>query len=160
MIEIQIPELDVPFLFRQRPMPMPADLRPAWRVAVLLLILRKCCRSGRSSFARLHVLNWAVRSPDGMQAIRKVLAGTQDPDDVLIRIEPSLNKAIQYAVAESVMTITRGDHVELTAKGIDVAEDISSAGGLLESEEVFLQEIGQRITEALVDRLLRGSGGT
>lgn len=63
-----------PFVFDEQPTTLPADLRPTWRVALLTVTLRTC-RGGRSSLQRLHVLNWALRSAEGIDELRRVLQG-------------------------------------------------------------------------------------
>jgi hypothetical protein len=56
-------EIDIPFRFKRKPMPIAAELRPDWKIATLLLILEVSSHAGKSSLMRLHVLNWAIRSP-------------------------------------------------------------------------------------------------
>ncbi len=56
-------EIGLPFRFKRKPMPIAAELRPDWKMATLLLILDVSSYAGKSSLKRLHLLNWAIRSP-------------------------------------------------------------------------------------------------
>jgi hypothetical protein len=54
-------KLDIPFIFKSRPSPVPGDLRPTWRIALILLILINS-RSKKASLRKLHVVSWAART--------------------------------------------------------------------------------------------------
>ena len=68
--------LDVPFTLKQRPVPISAELRPARRLAVLVLILEHC-REARANLEQLHVLNWAIRNEGSRRDFLRSLQGEQ-----------------------------------------------------------------------------------
>ena len=100
MGSITIPELDTPFVFREQPEAIPGDLRPLWRIGLVLLMLHLASRGKKSSFGRLHVLNWALRSERGQEALIGILNRKPFPGTVIVRIEPSLNRAVDFAHGE------------------------------------------------------------
>lgn len=155
MSNFVIPELTTDFLFRKRPVPIPADLRPGWRIGVILLMLRKCCRQGRTSFARLHVLNWGIRTEENRQALLRAVAGTTTPGSLLVRIEPSLNRAVDFAIGEELLRRVAGDKVELIEKGILVADEIDDRQGIFLSEKGFMNSLGKKLTESIVNQMFR-----
>ena len=159
MSTIIIPELNVPFTFRKRPIAIPADLRPSWRVGLVLLILRKCCREGRASFARLHVLNWAARTPENQQALLDVVNKQIKPDTLVVRIEPALNRAVDLGSGEGLFQRVGGDRVELTLQGARVADELEQDQTLFQRERVYLSSLGRKVTESLVDRLFSSFKG-
>jgi hypothetical protein len=67
-------EIALPFRFTRKPMPIAAELRPDWKMAALLLILQLSSHGGKSSLKRLHILNWAIRSPEFREEFEKVRA--------------------------------------------------------------------------------------
>jgi len=148
-----IPELDVPVIFRQRPISVPGDLRPAWRISVIVLMLRKCCLQGRSSLRRLHVLSWAVRDAQVANALVRAIGGETPPDTVLVRIEPALNRAVDFAIGEGLLRRQSSDRVELTADGKDFAQDILSNTLVLGYEKQFVERIRFTVTEDFVKRM-------
>ena len=68
------PEFDVQFSFQRRPISLPGDLRPTWRIGLLTILMVQCCRQQRSSLTRLHVLSWAVRSEENYEDMLALLS--------------------------------------------------------------------------------------
>jgi len=156
MTSITIPELDTPFVFREQPEAIPGDLRPLWRIGLLLLILHLSSRGGKSSFGRLHVLNWALRSEDGQEALLGILGRKLFPGTVVVRIEPSLNRAVDFAHGERLVERVPGDRIQLTTRGEKEAKRMLARKGLYERERHFLNTVGKKVTEILVKELFAG----
>jgi hypothetical protein len=150
---IAIPELDVPFIFSRRPIDVPADLRPAWRIGLLILLLKNCCREGKARFTQLHVLNWGVRSEENREALENALHGSVGADALLVRIEPSLNRAVDLAIGEGLVARRSGDQIELRDSGHALADEIGSDATLYRTEKEFMQRIRKRVTGRFVDGL-------
>lgn len=150
---IAIPELDAPFTFSRRPVDIPADLRPAWRIGLLILLLKNCCREGRARFTQLHVLNWGVRSDENRAALENALNGNLDVDSFLVRIEPSLNRAVDLAIGEGLVARRSGDQIELRDSGHALADEIGADATLYRTEKEFMQRIRKRVTGKFVDGL-------
>ncbi len=159
MYDVLIPELNVPFMFRSRAIAIPPDLRPSWRAGLVLLILRNCCRDGRSSFARLHVLNWASRTRENQVALLGLLNHESKPENVVVRIEPALNRAVDLASGARLVDIVGGDRVELTDKGTIAATRIEASQNIFEIERKYLTQLGRSVTESVVDRLFSSYKG-
>ena len=90
---------DVLFTLSLRPIPIPGELRPVRRLAVLVLML-KHCHGGRANVEQLHVLNWSIRTADSRQALLEFLSGNRTPDKAIVRYDPSLSRAIAFAIGE------------------------------------------------------------
>jgi len=153
MHSVEIPELDTPFLFRDRSESIPGDLRPLWRISMLLLMLYIASRGKKSSFGRLHVLNWALRSDEGRDALLGVIDGHLLPGMVVVRIEPSLNRAVDFALGEGLVKKVGGDRIELTSTGEAEVKRILKQEELFNSEREYLEQIGKKLTEKLVSEL-------
>lgn len=153
MAETFIPELNVPIVFRQRPVSLPGDLRPVWRIGLIVLLLRECCRGGRSSLRRLHVLSWTVRSSDATTTLLNAIDGEFPPDAVIIRIEPALNRAIDYAIGERLLRRGTKDRVELTPEGKEFADTILNDNLVLGREKRYVEEVGHAVTETFVMKM-------
>ena len=152
MSESIIPELATTFIFSKRPVPIPADLRPGWRIGIILLLLIKCCRQQRSSFARLHVLNWGIRTRQSQEQLIQAVEGNLSLNAVLVRYEPSLNRAVDLAIGEQLVNQVSGDHLELTALGLQMANNIDNRQDAYIQEKQFMNCIGKRLTEKLVNQ--------
>ncbi|MCB9431942.1 MAG: hypothetical protein H6668_08150 [Ardenticatenaceae bacterium] len=141
-------------VFRSRPEAISADFRPLWRMAVVLLILRLASYGNRSTLSRLHVLNWAIHSEKNKDNIRIIISGDLPPDKIMVRIEPSLIRAIELTKGEGLIEYTRGKGIKLTQKGVEAANKVVSEPNLLSEEKLFLQEIGKRkLTEQLINKM-------
>lgn len=156
MHRLEIPELDTQFVFNQRPESIPGDLRPLWRIGLVLLMLHMASWGKKSSFGRLHVLNWALRSDEGRDALLGILNGRLLPGTVVVRIEPSLNRAVDFAHGEGLLRRVGGDRVELTSTGEAEARRILQQDDLFANEREYLKQVGKKLTETLVAELFGG----
>lgn len=153
MLETSLLKIDVPFTFTRRPEPLPPDLRPNWRVAMLLLLLRSC-RSEKASLEKLHVLNWAIRTPESRRRFLAYVKGEGNPDDVIIRFEPGLNRAIDFVRGEGLVKIENGKRVKLTDRGSSIAQQIDRIEDCMAEERKFLEEVKPFVMEKYIKALL------
>jgi len=153
MPETTLLRIDVPFIFTRRPEPLPPDLRPNWRVAMLLLLLRSC-RSEKASLEKLHVLNWAIRTPESRRRFLAYVKGEGNPDDVIIRFEPGLNRAIDFVRGEGLVKIENGKRVKLTDRGSNIAQQIDRNRDCMVEERRFFEEVKLFVLEKDIKILL------
>lgn len=146
--------LSGPFSFAARPEPVAGDLRMSWGTAILLLSLLSS-RGKKGSFQKLQFLAHAVRIPEGRDDVRALLRGDLRPSAVSVRVEPWLNRAVAFAHALKLVSVNKGKSVSLTAKGIDVANEIAKNKDLLFEEQTFLSEVAPKLTEALLTKVWR-----
>jgi len=142
------------FRFTERPIAIPPDLRPVWRLTILVLLLQRCCKQGKSSLKKLHVLNWAIRNPASRQTLLDVLEGRAHPDRAIVRFDPALNRALDVAKGEKLIEQIGGDRFQITAKGRLVAEESMKDQECLVTEKWFMSEIASLVTETRINRLL------
>jgi hypothetical protein len=150
--------IDLPFRFKRKPMPIAAELRPDWKMATLLLILQRSSRAGKSSLKRLHILNWAVRSPKFRVEFEQA---QKDPLPLFafnVRFEPAFSRAIDLAVGEGFVEWVGGDRLQITAKGKRWATEIEKDQSVMGEEREFFSKIGKSVTEELAANML-GAGG-
>jgi len=146
------------FSFTPRPVPVPGDLRINWRVSIVLLML-KSCRSNRASFAKLHLLNDAVRSEQSSRKIERILVGQEDMLSWRMRVEPAFGRAIDFAVGDKFAGWTRTAQkagLQLTKDGIAAAQSIERADDVLLVEKAFIRSLAKQITEEFVTKILGG----
>jgi hypothetical protein len=144
------------FSFAERPLPVPGDLRISWRLAVILLMLANS-RARRSSLAKLHVLNYAIRSSHARDRLLRILDKREHALNWQMRVEPAFGRAIDFAVGEKFASWSRvaaRTGLELTVTGTTAATTITETIDLLTDEKVFLANAGRRITEQFITELL------
>lgn len=145
-------DLDVPFKFNLRSTPLPADLRPAWRVALVLLILFHS-RGQKATLQKLHVLNSAMRTPGTRQVFIEYVEGKARRDEVIPRVEPGLNRAVNFARGEKLVEIEKGKNYRLTPKGLEAAKEIDNSKECLEIEKAFLRRVKKFVSENKIEDL-------
>ncbi len=134
---------------------MPGDLRIAWRVSLILVMLA-CSRSSRASLAKLHILNDAIRS--GQHArLRSVLDGTRPDSPWNLRVEPAFARAIDFVVGENLATWTKATGraaLQLTKSGTAAAAAVMGVRDALVEERAIISDLAKAITETMVATLL------
>jgi hypothetical protein len=146
--------LDGPFELTARPGPVPGDLRLAWGIALVILILGRS-RGKRASLQKLHFMAHAARTKETREEVTRVFAGELGPGDLVVRVEPWLNRAVAFATAGGLAMLEGGKSVKLTDDGVKTYERISSAASVMVEERDFLGAISTRATEAAVEKVMR-----
>ncbi|MDL5051809.1 hypothetical protein QQ054_38030 [Oscillatoria amoena NRMC-F 0135] len=152
--ELTLEESHHSFRFTRRPMAIAAELRPDWKMAALLLILQLSSRGGKSSLRRLHILNWALRSPRNRAEFEQVRKHQQPLFSFQFRFEPALGRAINLAVGEKLVEWVGDNRLQITAKGKRWITDISKDESVMFQEREFLKRIGKDITEAFAMEMI------
>jgi hypothetical protein len=101
----------------------------------------------------LHVFSWAIRDREVSIALVRAVNGEVPPDTVLVRIEPALNRAVDFAIGEGLVRRQSSDRVELTPEGKDFADSILKDTIVLGFEKQFIETIRFTVTEEFVNRM-------
>ena len=142
------------FRFRRRPMAIAAELRPDWKMGTLLLILHLSSWGGKSSLRRLHILNWALRSPKNRAEFEQVREHQQPLFNFQFRFEPALGRAINLAVGEKLVEWVGGDRLQISTKGKRWIADVMKDDSVMYLEREFLTRIGKDITEVIASEMI------
>jgi hypothetical protein len=140
--------------FQRRPSPVLPEHRPLFKIAQIVLVLHLASRAGRSSLARLHLFNWALKTPErGARLIKAVK--TKKLDVSAWGFDPALAIALRYACAEGLIVLSKGGY-ELTDMGLLFARSIIEDQSMLNTEKELLKNTGKGITETMVDIVAKG----
>jgi hypothetical protein len=148
--------LEIGFTFVRRPSPVPAALRPEWRIALLVLSLRQCW-GNRATRRQLHVLNWGIRTPEARATFLRVIAGAVAPDEAIVRFDPVVDRALHFASGEGLVTVS-GELVILTEKGETFVKQLLRDKECMVDEKTFLAAIGRKLTQVQVEAFLAVEG--
>lgn len=146
--------LDGPFELTPGPDPIPGDLRMAWGIALVVLVLGRS-RGNKASLQKLHLMAYSARTRQSRQEALRVFNGALSPSDLLVRVEPWLNRAIAFARGARLIELERGKSVRLTQRGLKLLETVADAEAVLAEERAFIDAIGRRATESAVERIMR-----
>lgn len=154
----ELPQLlDVPFQFVNRGTMIPCNRRPVWRLALVVMLLKKCSRGEKSSIARLHILDWAIRNTEGQ---RQLLAFLEDKPMfrfAAVRYDPALLRALLFGKAEDLIAIKKGK-IQLIDFGKGFAAELEEKKDMFVHERVFMQILGKRFTETAAVKFLNAGG--
>jgi hypothetical protein len=131
--------------------PIPGDLRIAWRLAVLVLVVDKC-HSRRASWNQIHVLSWALLTHMGVDELDRRLSGHTALNDRPIGVDPGVNAAIDLAFGYRLLSRS-GTTLSLTDIGRQLLDDIKS-WDVLEAERELLASISGQITRGAADNAI------
>ena len=163
---------EVRFRLRTRKTSVPADLRPAWRMAMLCLIVSHS-HGKRCSVEQLHVLSWALRSERAKHLLAQLFTARKTPEEPIVREDPSLQRALRMAIAEGLLSERRPAaaqpsvpnakaatatasppyRVTLTANGEKLVAAIEEDPACFRSERQFLEEQRPYLTQSHVRAL-------
>lgn len=140
--------------FVRRPSPVLVEHRPLYKITQLLLVLQLSSRGGRTTLARLHLFNWALKRTDRIQKLvdaakARVLFMTAWGFD------PALAIAIRFAIAEELVQQTSTGY-QIADKGKAFILEVLKDSDVFAMERSLLTQVGKDITEAMVDKVARG----
>lgn len=139
--------------FSKKPISLPADYRPAYKIAQICLILEYSCIGKKSSLLKFHLITWAFKSIENRQTLLNFISNPQNSDLSVWGIEPTLNRALHIAVADNFCSYQKANY-KLEEKGLEFIKKIEENGDILADEISFLKQIGKRgITEKTIQDL-------
>lgn len=140
--------------FKRKPIDIPAEYRPMYLIGLIVMILYHCCRKHTSVLLKLHLFNWCLRSKRNMEVIQKFVDSKKKTKTPYWCIDPALNRALKYAVADNICTIEaktdKNNRYTLSEKGIALATAINNDTELMIKEKEFLSYIGLKLSDETV----------
>lgn len=137
--------------------PIEPEVRPIWRIALVTVILSILGRGGKANPRKLLVLSSIVSSERKRELLRPVLDGKTSPLDLNIRFDPSLDRAIDFGIAEKLFALDSANNVELTEAGEAFAKKILADDDLFVTEREFLNQFKKSdFTENTIEKLVAG----
>jgi hypothetical protein len=132
--------LVAPLAFSARPVDLPAELRPAWRGAFLLIVLGYC-HGKKASIETLHFLNWAAGTHSSRRQAQEALSVPASLHASLpVRFDPAVSRSLEYLSAEKLVVVEGGRNI-LTEKGKALSQQLIDNGDLFSIEKAFLTAI-------------------
>jgi len=140
--------------FRERPITLPADYRPLYKIAMLTMVLKLCCRSERATLLKLHLFSWCLTSEKRMHQLAAYVHRNYTGDSIVWGIEPAVNRALVIANAEGIcLHEERGTYV-LAERGKAFYDLIAADNELFSLEKDFLRSMGKnKITDARIEAM-------
>ena len=136
--------------FSKKPIPIPAEYRPVYKMAQLIFILKISCSGNKASLLKLHLLSWSIKNEKNREELTSLIHNNYNGNLKTWGVDPAVNRALIYCVAEKLCSVEKGKYL-LTPKGNDFFELLDKAESLLEKEKFFLQFLGKsKITDSRI----------
>ncbi len=139
-------------VFDAKPDAVPYNYRISYKVSQLCLIMRICGRGDVCSLIKLHMISFALISQDNMRKLLEFTEGTGTAP--IVRFDPSVNRALTYAIAYRLIEQQQTAKYKLTDRGRQLAEQIKIAGDLMVIEITNLNKLAKKLTEAKVNDIV------
>lgn len=141
--------------FSRRPVPVLPEHRSVYKISQVLLVLH-FSRGQKSSLLRLHLFNWAMKSPKRMAFLQEAAKG----GELLLPtwgFDPALAIALRYALAERLITQVANGY-QLTDKGKGFIGDALKDAEIFRDEREDIRSVGKLITENMVESVAKDWG--
>lgn len=157
MIEELLPIAEITnFKFGRKPISIPPDLRPLWKISQIVLVLKLCSREEKASIIKLQFFNWVLASDEAMEQIKQSVLLNDNINEVgIIHLDPSVNRAVEFAIGERLFDLNEKGSIYLTNKGEKLAQYLIEDKELFVKEKSSLSLIGKSISETKVKKLLK-----
>lgn len=139
--------------FAKKPIPLPAEYRPMYQISIIVLVLKYCCRRYTSSLHKLHLFSWCLYSESNKAKLKCLIENNFRAEMPHWSIDPALNRALNYAVADGMCELTSNQKYQLTNKGLAFVAKIETDNDLFSNEKAYLKQIGKQLTDVIVDKL-------
>ncbi|MGN7176535.1 hypothetical protein BK139_23105 [Paenibacillus sp. FSL R5-0490] len=139
--------------FKRKKVPLSPELRPLYKISLIILILYLSSNKQTASLLKLQLFNWALKNPKRFNRLDDIKKGGDFP---IIRFDPSLNRALNFAVAEQQLEFNeKNGKFILTNKGVKFAESIMEHNDVLVEEKDLLEGIKKGISDAYVMKVFK-----
>ncbi|MEO4005274.1 hypothetical protein [Flavobacterium sp. CAU 1735] len=138
--------------FSKKPISIPVDYRPVYKIAQVVMILSITCTGNKCSLLKLHLLSWALKDDKNKDEVLELIKNNYNADITVWGIEPALNRALLFCIAENICIMESGKYL-LTKKGEFFFKLIVKAEVFKEEFE-FLNFVGKRkITDNRIESI-------
>jgi hypothetical protein len=144
--------LNEPFTFTKRKQHIPCDVRPIWKMSLVLLIIGLLRKNERCTLKKVHVANWLTKNKNHLADF----VHWSKKETVIkpeVRLEPSVDRAIELLLAEGLITKKSGK-IEISNDGLLFYTAIEKENVFL-IEKQYLNEAKRYLSEANVDRIFK-----
>jgi predicted transcriptional regulator len=131
--------------------PVEPELRPVWRISLIIIILKNLCRGSSASLKKIQVLYSILSSSDKRDAYSKHSINAE----LNIRFDPLLDRAISIGLGEGLLELDEAKSIRLTRKGNQFSEKIYANKNIFELEKEFIESYTKsEFTDKNIDKLL------
>ena len=132
---------------------VPYNYRISYKIALISAIIGKCCGKKGCSAIKLQMINAATTSNKAKDELFALIENPFNIETAIIRFDPSISRAINYAIADGVIYRQSNGLYRLKDKGKALLTAMYKDKTILVVEKQLLSELSDRLTEDIIDRI-------
>lgn len=152
-VESIIPENVVGFRVTKRAISVPYKYRILYMISQICLILNICSGKKACSLLKIQIISTAISSKNEFKKLIMFLDDSKYPLEI-IRFDPSVNRGIDFAIAEKLLHRQKNGLVKLSDKGRKFINEILMYEEIFKLEKKQLNIIGDRVNEEKIGQLI------
>jgi hypothetical protein len=134
------------YKFKTRPISLPSDLRPLYKIGQILLVLELGSRSSKASILKIQFFNWLFNYTDTFDINLQ--------DIHVLHLDPSVNRAIEFALGEKLVLIENKGEIKLADKGSQFLDLILKDTEMYKREKEILGQLGKKLSESKISEII------
>ena len=140
--------------FNYRGSHLDPELRPLWRISLLILILMKLCSGNKANSKKLQALYSLVAS----EKKRHIYSSKRNNNVSLnIRFDPLVDRAIDMGVGYGLFNLDDAKSIILTSKGTDFGKRVEKDSNIFIVEKDFMNKFKKsHFTDKRINSLITG----
>lgn len=132
---------------------VPYNYRISYKIALICAIIGKCCGKKGCSAIKLQMINAATTSKKAKDELFTLIDNPFITETTIIRFDPAISRAINFAMADTVIFRQSNGLYRLKDKGKALLNAIYTDDTILAVEKRLLSELSNRLTEEIIDRI-------
>ncbi|XNS81072.1 hypothetical protein AB6D09_017825 [Vibrio cyclitrophicus] len=143
--------------FTHRGTPLDPELRPLWRISLLILILSKLCSGGKANSKKIQALYSLVSSEKKRNAYPQSDKDEHSNKSINIRFDPLVDRAVDIGVGYGFFELDDSKRICLTQKGKNFGKEIQADSNLFIIENNYMKNFKKsHFTDQVITSLIAG----
>lgn len=148
--------IDNDIIFEPKADAVPFNYRISYKVSLICLILHECCGKKGCSATKLQMISFAATSLKSQSELLSSFGNYNDA--TIVRFDPTISRAINYAIYDNIIFRQGNGLFRLTDKGNEMVSNIFADDILMNAEKVFFKSLSNKLTEDYIADLSKRWG--
>ena len=137
--------------------PIDPELRPLWRISLIVLILVKLCSGNKANPKKVQVLYSLVSSEKKRLAYIDKTNKSKRKYSINVRFDPLVDRAIDIGIGNNMFELDEAKSVKLTSLGLSYGKKIEKDTNIFILEKAFMSQFKKSyFNDKIINSLLSG----
>lgn len=132
---------------------VPYHYRITYRVALICMIIGKCCGKKGCSAIKLQIICSSTESPKAQAELFNLVEQRIVSETTIIRFDPAVTRAINFALYDNLIFRQSNGLYRLSDKGKQLLDVIYKDNELMQQEKALFSQLKGRLHEDIIERL-------